>query len=413
MLSLNKYIFNIFLFLSIVSQIFLINLSFLGGNIKPSQIFFLLLIFLNIKKLIQFKFPEELVRYGFISLLLILTISFFSFYSYDLQFFLNSPSHEGYDPLIHIILFTFNIFTPLLIYFIMNIYTVKNNFLEIFHDSVFFCTVLFLFFIVGPFDSSFLFKASPEFVLGNEVSVQRFVGGVEYSVIAVAAIISILHSRSFTNNLLFSLFKIFVLLVGIGFGFSRQAILCLLLGLVMAFIMSKRKNLFYLIRISTFSIFIIIAVIYLLFSFYLSAYTELFSERILSIFKTISYFTGTVGDRLQLWSNMIQENSNNIFFGQGMDSYMKFFSFKGEGAHNFPLMIYHSGGIFSLIFYLYIQFSIMLNMINSINKNTIMKPLFIIMSIFIFSSLSNLIYMTHIFWIFIGVSYYYYYKLTP
>ena len=71
MLSLNKYIFNIFLFLSIVSQIFLINLSFLGGNIKPSQIFFLLLIFLNIKKLIQFKFPEELVRYGFISLLLI------------------------------------------------------------------------------------------------------------------------------------------------------------------------------------------------------------------------------------------------------------------------------------------------------------------------------------------------------
>jgi len=197
----------------------------------------------------------------------------------------------------------------------------------------------------------------------------------------------------------------------VGIGFSRQAILSLLIGIFLTFIISNSRNIKKSLILFFASVFLIFLISYSTVSIFFPEYFLVFSERVLSIFQLVSYSTGTIGDRFQLWFKMINENSNNIFFGQGMDSYIKFFSFRGEGAHNFPLMVYHSGGIFAFLSYIYIQFGILVSLLEFVRKSNTAKSLFIIMTIFLISSLTGLIYMSHIFWIFIGIAYYYLHKL--
>jgi hypothetical protein len=193
-------------------------------------------------------------------------------------------------------------------------------------------------------------------------------------------------------------------------GFSRQAILSLIIGIFLTYIISNKRNILQSLGLFCVNIFLIFVSVYYTTLLFAPAVAELFFERIFSIFKIISYSTGTIGDRFQLWEKMIAENSTNIFFGQGIDAYLKFFSFRGEGAHNFPVMVFHAGGIIAFISYLYIQFSIMIKLLIFSRKYVIAKALFIILIIFFTSSLSNLIYMAHIYWIFIGISYHYIHK---
>jgi hypothetical protein len=396
----------------VISQIFSININFGGGpNIKPSQIYFLILIAYAYKNLFNIKLPKIIIGYAIASFSLIITITFFSLYSYDLQHFFHYPTNIGFDPFIHIILLAFNIFTPIFVYCLMKTYSVSSSILKVFHDSVFYVSSLFMFVIISPIDSSFLYKQSTEILLNNEVVVQRFIGGVEYSVLCVAAIISILNSTDIKLKIPYSLFKIMVLLIGVGIGFSRQAILSLLIGIFLTFIISNSRNIKKSLILFFASVFLIFLISYSTVSIFFPEYFLVFSERVLSIFQLVSYSTGTIGDRFQLWFKMINENSNNIFFGQGMDSYIKFFSFRGEGAHNFPLMVYHSGGIFAFLSYIYIQFGILVSLLEFVRKSNTAKSLFIIMTIFLISSLTGLIYMSHIFWIFIGIAYYYLHKL--
>lgn len=408
----NRNYFNFLIILTVISQIFSINLSFGSGpNIKPSQIYFLIMVAYGFKNLSDIKFPRNIIRYGIASFLLIITITFFSFYSYDLQHFFHYPTSAGFDPFTHIILLAFNVFTPILIYYLMKIYSVSPNLLTVFHDSVFYISLLFMLIIISPIDSSFLYKQSTEILLNNEVLVQRFIGGVEYSVLCVVAIVSILNSNDIKLKIPFSIFKILILLIGVGIGFSRQAILSLLIGIFLTYMISNNRNIAKSLSLFFISIFLIFFISYSILFIFFPSYFQVFLDRILSIFQLISYSTGTIGDRFQLWFKMINENSSNIFVGQGMDSYIKFFSFRGEGAHNFPLMVYHSGGIFAFLSYIYIQFSILSSLLKFVGKSDTAKTLFIILITFSISSLTGLIYMSHIFWIFIGISYYYLYKL--
>lgn len=410
--SLIKNHFDNFIVLSVISQIFLININFIGGpSIKPSQIYFLGLLIYSARSFFNFKFSKSIINYSLASISLISLITFFTLLNYDKQFFFHFSLHEGYEPFVHIVLLAFNLITPFFIYFLMSTYSFSSNILNIFHNSVFYGCLIFFFIIISPIDSSFLYKQTTEIVLRSEVSVQRFIGGVEFSVICAAAITSIINSSTFKNNIYFSLFKILVLCLGLIAGFSRQAILSLIIGIFLTYIINNNRNILQsltLFFISILSVFISAYYVTLLFAPFLA---EIFFERIFSIFQIVSYSTGTIGDRFELWHKMILENSSNIFFGQGLDAYLKFFSFRGEGAHSFPVMIFHAGGIIAFALYLYIQFSVILSLLIFSSKHQVARALLIILIVFFTSSLSNLIYMGHIYWIFIGISYYYVDKL--
>lgn len=410
--SLNKYHFENFIILTVLSQIFLININFIGGpSIKPSQVYFLFLLIMTAGSFLKFKFPKLMLNYTFAAFIIISLISFFTLFNYDKQFFFHFSTNEGYKPFVHILLLTFNLITPILVYFLISTYDLSKNILETFHNSVFYGCMIFFFIVISPIDSSFLYKETTEIILRNEISVQRFIGGVEFSVLCVAAAASLINSSSFFKNTYYSIFKLIILLSGLIVGFSRQAVLSLIIAVFLTFVITSKRNIIQslsLFIISILGIFIVCYYSILLFS---PAIAELLFERFSSIFQIISYSTGTIGDRFQLWGKMIAENSTNILIGQGLDAYLKFFSFRGEGAHNFPVMIFHAGGLLAFISYLYIQFSVILYLLNFARYNKTAKTLLIILIIFFTSSLSNLIYMSHIFWVFIGISYYYTYKL--
>lgn len=402
-----KSYFDNFIILSVLSQIFMININFIGGpSIKPSQLYFLSLLVMSAGSFLKFKFPRLISNYTLAVFLIISLVSFFTLFNYDKQFFFHFSTKEGYEPFTHILLLTFNLSTPILVYFLISTYDLSKNFLETFHNSVFYGSMIFFFIIISPIDSSFLFKETAEILLNNEVSVQRFIGGVEFSVLCAAATASLINSASFYKNIYYSIFKLIILLAGLTVGFSRQAVLSLIIAVFLTYVISRRRNFFQSLSLFIITILGVFIVSYFSLLLFIPSAAEVIFERIFSIFQIISYSTGTIGDRIQLWSKMIAENSNNIFFGQGLDAYLKFFSYKGEGAHNFPVMIFHAGGLVAFISYLYVQFSVIFNLLSFVRYNQTAKTLLIILIIFFTSSLSNLIYMTHIFWVFIGISYY-------
>ena len=65
-----------------------------------------------------------------------------------------------------------------------------------------------------------------------------------------------------------------------------------------------------------------------------------------------------VNDRFYLWSNMLNDISAN-FFRKRNDSYIKFFVYQGDGAHNLFMMILHSGGVFIISFIFYSCFELL------------------------------------------------------
>ena len=410
--SLNKYHFEIFIILTVLSQIFLININFIGGpSIKPSQVYFLFLLIMTAGSFLKFKFPRLMVKYTFAIFIIISLVSFFTLFNYDKQFFFHFATNDGYEPFVHILLLTFNLITPILVYFLISTYDLSKNFLETFHNSVFYGCMIFFFIVVSPIDSSFLYKETTEILLRNEIPVRRFIGGVEFSVLCVAAVASLINSASFYKNIYYSTFKLIILLAGLTVGFSRQAVLSLIIAVFLNYIITSKRNFLQSLSLFIITILGVSFVSYYSLLLFIPAIAEVILERIFSIFQIISYSTGTIGDRIQLWGKMIAENSNNILFGQGLDAYLKFFSYRGEGAHNFPIMIFHAGGLVAFISYLYVQFSVILNLLNFVKYNQTAKTLFIILIIFFTSSLSNLIYMTHIFWVFVGISYYFVNKL--
>lgn len=410
--SLNKYHFEIFIILTVLSQIFLININFIGGpSIKPSQVYFLFLLIMTAGSFLKFKFPRLMVKYTFAIFIIISLVSFFTLFNYDKQFFFHFATNDGYEPFVHILLLTFNLITPILVYFLISTYDLSKNFLETFHNSVFYGCMIFFFIVVSPIDSSFLYKETTEILLRNEIPVRRFIGGVEFSVLCVAAVASLINSASFYKNIYYSTFKLIILLAGLTVGFSRQAVLSLIIAVFLNYIITSKRNFLQSLSLFIITILGVSFVSYYSLLLFIPAIAEVILERIFSIFQIISYSTGTIGDRFQLWGKMIAENSNNILFGQGLDAYLKFFSYRGEGAHNFPIMIFHAGGLVAFISYLYVQFSVILNLLNFVKYNQTAKTLFIILIIFFTSSLSNLIYMTHIFWVFVGISYYFVNKL--
>lgn len=402
-----KSYFDNFIILSVLSQIFLININFIGGpSIKPSQLYFLSLLVMTAGSFLKFKFPRLIANYALAAFIIISLISFFTLFNYDKQFFFHFSTNEGYEPLAHILLLTFNLSTPILVYFLISTYDLSKNFLETFHNSVFYGCMIFFFIIISPIDSSFLYKETVEILLRNEIPVRRFIGGVEFSVLCAAATASLINSASFSKNIYYSIFKLIILLVGLTVGFSRQAILSLIIAVFLTYVISRRRNFFQSLSLFIITILGVFIVSYFSLLLFIPLAAEVIFERIFSIFQIISYSTGTIGDRMQLWSKMIAENSTNIFFGQGLDAYLKFFSYRGEGAHNFPVMIFHAGGLVAFISYLYVQFSVIFNLLSFVRYNQTAKTLFIILILLFTSSLSNLIYMTHIFWVFIGISYY-------
>lgn len=410
--SLNKYHFENFIILTVLSQIFLININFIGGpSIKPSQVYFLFLLIMTAGSFLKFKFPKLMLNYTFAAFIIISLISFFTLFNYDKQFFFHFATNDGYEPFVHILLLTFNLITPILVYFLISTYDLSKNFLETFHNSVFYGCMIFFFIVVSPIDSSFLYKETTEILLRNEIPVRRFIGGVEFSVLCVAAVASLINSASFYKNIYYSTFKLIILLAGLTVGFSRQAVLSLIIAVFLNYIITSKRNFLQSLSLFIITILGVSFVSYYSLLLFIPAIAEVILERIFSIFQIISYSTGTIGDRIQLWGKMIAENSNNILFGQGLDAYLKFFSYRGEGAHNFPIMIFHAGGLVAFISYLYVQFSVILNLLNFVKYNQTAKTLFIILIIFFTSSLSNLIYMTHIFWVFVGISYYFVNKL--
>ena len=130
-------------------------------------------------------------------------------------------------------------------------------------------------------------------------------------------------------------------------------------------------------------------------------------DRFTEIFSVATYFTGTASDRFFLWTNMINDISNNVLLGKGMDSYIKFFVYQGDGAHNFFMMILHAGGALALIFFLCAIIPIFYKYLTYRHYNVNNFIIFLSISMLFLASLTSLIYTINLFWIFLGFAFYF------
>jgi len=397
-----NFLFKLFIFSSVFFQIFIFNFNFLSSNIKPSQLLFLFLITYNFRSLLKIKFSNRILNYCKYGLFSLLMISFCTFFNYETESF-NNLTSLNYKPINHLILFFFNFLTVPLLFLLMRFLKIKQDIISTFYNSIFISIIIIIMILLLPFDSSFLFKENIEFSVSG-LQIQRFKGGLEFSVFSVIALFSLLNDQENKDILALKYFKISVFLISVLIGFSRQAFLCLIVASIMHF--------FYKYNLSIKNIFSLFPLVLLL-SFFLlivvpnSIFLTFVFDRFTEIFSVATYFTGTASDRFFLWTNMINDISNNVLLGKGMDSYIKFFVYQGDGAHNFFMMILHAGGALALIFFLCAIIPIFYKYLTCRHYNVNNFIIFLSVSMLFLASLTSLIYTINLFWIFLGFAFYF------
>ena len=402
MLISQNFLFKLFVFTSVFFQIFIFNFNFLSSNIKIPQLLFLFLITYNLRSLVKIKLSNRILNYCKYGLFSLLIISFCTFFNYETESF-NNLTSLNYKPISHLTLFFFNFLTVPFLFLLMRFLKIKQDIISTFYNSIFFSIIIIILILLLPFDSSFLFKENIEFSVSG-LQIQRFKGGLEFSIFSVIALFSLLNDRQNKDILALKYFKITVFLISVLIGFSRQAFLCLIVGSIMHFFYKYNlsiKNivsLFPLVLLLSFFLYIVVPnSIFLTFVF----------DRFTEIFSVATYFTGTASDRFFLWTNMINDISNNVLFGKGMDSYIKFFVYQGDGAHNLFMMILHAGGALALTLFLFAIIPIFYRYFNYRHYRFNNFIIFLSLSMLFLASLTSLIYTINLFWIFLGFAFYF------
>jgi O-antigen ligase len=202
-------------------------------------------------------------------------------------------------------------------------------------------------------------EAAPLYVNGEIVAgtVQRFIGtGVMTGCIsASAAVLAIClwFDPAWRHRWLLAVSGI-AGLVGMVIGFSRQSVLSLVLGLIVAapFLLSRGHvvRAFKLAAIG--SVLTTVAILLILATAPGRQFWYAFIGRTAQFFDPQAYRSGTAASRADIWTGMLSDIARNPLVGQGQDSYLRYMDPWEEGAHNFPMEVIHSTGLLGFAGYL-------------------------------------------------------------
>ncbi len=125
-----------------------------------------------------------------------------------------------------------------------------------------------------------------------------------------------------------------------------------------------------------------------------------------------AYRTGTAGERLKMWGQILGDVAGNPLAGAGQDAYMVYYpSATGGGSHNFPLEVLHAGGLLALLAYLYLHGTIFRGAWRALRgrqlgdaERGLLLGLSGALLVVWLSSLTNLIFWSQVYWLVLGLS---------
>jgi hypothetical protein len=150
-----------------------------------------------------------------------------------------------------------------------------------------------------------------------------------------------------------------LLSAGIVLGYSRQSLVGLALGIVVIAIgFALRGQMQHTIRVAGRLIGAgIMSGILLTAIPATRVYVGAFAGRASLLWSGTSYSTGTAAERVQMWSAMWDDITENPLMGRGQDAYLRHYpptdpstrDSPGGGAHNFPIEVWHAGGLIAVL----------------------------------------------------------------
>lgn len=201
-------------------------------------------------------------------------------------------------------------------------------------------------------------EMAPLLVDGELVSgtVQRFVGGgvLAGCMSAAAAVlaVSLWFDPQWRSRWLLGLAGT-AAMVGMVIAFSRQSVLSLGLGLLVVVLFLARGGVVRLVKLASLGLlFAAVGLSALLATAPGRQAWSAFAGRAVQIVDADAYVTGTAAGRAAIWLGMAREIARNPFVGHGQDAYLRYMGRNEEGAHNFPIEVFHSTGLAGFAGYL-------------------------------------------------------------
>jgi len=203
-----------------------------------------------------------------------------------------------------------------------------------------------------------------------------------------------------------------VALLGMVIGFSRQSVLSLLFGLMLVVGWLVIRG--HLVGLAKFVPLVMTLLVGAGLLVWLmpqgQQFWQAFAGRTAQFADADAYRTGTVRSRQAIWSEMMADVEQNPLLGRGQDSYLRYMGPDEEGAHNFPMEVLHSTGLFGFVGYLLLHFTAPLVaviwLVTRPSSDAFAMPLIAVFSAYlsiVFASVTNIVYWNPTYWLFLGL----------
>jgi O-antigen ligase len=243
----------------------------------------------------------------------------------------------------------------------------------------------------------------------------RFAGGVVNGVLAALALVLILvQGQSASRRARWGLLAgALICAAGMVVGFSRQSVVSLLGALlVLGFYLLRRGQIKLLLRLAVAGLLAGSLVLVGVSQWSVTRpFYQAFAARVLLLLNPTSYSTGTVNERLVMWSAMMRDVVANPLVGAGQDGYLVYYPvLGGGGSHNYPIEILHSAGLGGFIPYLYLHVVVGVEAWRAVRRKGLserdrwlMLGLLAAYAAMVLSSLTNLIFSNSSYWFVLGL----------
>ena len=406
---------TIFIFFVCLSGWFPLSFSFLGLNLRPSQILLPFVLYLfGIRGAKWQMSPWTVLLFGCGAL-----------YWAALLGWTIIAHQTSLSAIAHVILVGLNLLHMVAGYIVIRRIDDVGCLPKAFIDSAVFLNLILVFVTIGVAMGlpvpDFLLQEEAAPVLINGVVVDAMVlrfkfGGVlsgcfSAAISCLAACLLLLEK--FPSPYQRILFGLLLGGIGIVLGFSRQAMICLIGGLlpVIGLLLIKGRIL------NQLKIALTICVM-LACSFFAmrllpggEQFLQAFNGRVAQLFQSEYYSSGTASSRTIMWTGMLDDIRAKPFLGAGQDAYKKYYvNANGEGSHNGPLEVMHATGVWGFIPWLFLHLILMITPLRTLlfdfsfrnARHGILLAFFAASIACILASLTNLIFWNPAYWVFLG-----------
>jgi O-antigen ligase len=271
---------------------------------------------------------------------------------------------------------------------------------------------------LAPLEGYLAWEAAPVLVQGTLTggTVRRFTVGVltgNLSVAVVVLVLSWMLREGKRSSRRWEWLWLALATAGIVTGFSRQAVVGLGAGLGWLGLHMLRQG-----RLKRLGLLLMLTPVLggLLWVLAQAPPTQPFFQALAGrawlLLDAGAYRTGTAGERLKMWGQILGEVAENPLAGAGQDAYMVYYpSATGGGSHNFPVEVLHAGGLLALLAYLYLHGAIFRGAWRALRARQFAGPerwLLLGLSgallVVWLSSLTNLIFWSQVYWLVLGLT---------